>query len=198
LPVPAPVIREVLQYETSSHRFEEYATALLSAVEGVPVVATSRSWDLGRDGRDARGSGIFVACSLDEKIAKGSKVAHDLGRLQEWAKPKKVYVCSSQPISELQVEKLTTQARELLPKSTEVVVHGGIQLADLDSKLHVDGSKFAAECLYPAELDDWKKFVLEREDAALQDSAMRLALVAIVVSHALSPPARHGISPCLT
>ncbi len=59
------------------------------------------------------------------------------------------------------------------------MVHGGIQLADLDSKLHVDGSKFAAECLYPAELDDWKKFVLEREDAALQDSAMRLALVAM-------------------
>lgn len=177
--VPVAVIHEVLQYETSFHRFEQYCTTLLSTVEGTPVLVTSQSWDLGRDGRDARGAGIFVAATLDDHITKSSKVSKDLARLQQWARPTKVYVCSSQPISELQTEKLAEQAKQLVTKNTKVVVHGSIQLADLDEKLHHDGSQYVAERLYPAEVNDWKKFVEEREEAGLEDAAMRLALVAM-------------------
>ena len=44
-------VTQVLELEQSDVRFEAFANELVSALEGQPVVSTSRSWDLGRDGR---------------------------------------------------------------------------------------------------------------------------------------------------
>lgn len=44
-------VDQVLARENDDGRFESFANDVASILEGKPIVGTSKSWDLGRDGR---------------------------------------------------------------------------------------------------------------------------------------------------
>jgi hypothetical protein len=85
-------------------------------------VPTSASWDRGRDARavgPARGTHAAVICgTLDPDL--DAKSNQDLKRLAATSKPDRVIYCSSQKLSEHQLDKVATGIRVLLPPGASV------------------------------------------------------------------------------
>ena len=64
--ITARTVEKILADETEPRRFEAVANAVVSAVEGAPVLNTSLSYDAGRDGRGiGAADGVFVCSTLD-------------------------------------------------------------------------------------------------------------------------------------
>src|SRR5688572_30330732 len=82
-------VRDILRTESSSIRFEDLCVETFADAEGIHYVRTSRSYDLGRDGRDAspRSGAIppMICCSLEDDF--DAKAERDLRRVMENTTP---------------------------------------------------------------------------------------------------------------
>ena len=76
-----PISTAIIGQERYPTRFEKFCNALIGELEGgVPVVSTSASWDLGRDGRAQTPRGtIYTCCSLRDDVDE--KALDDVRRL---------------------------------------------------------------------------------------------------------------------
>lgn len=171
------VLRAVISSDTSSQRFEEYSNATIAKLTGYPVVSTSASWDLGRDGRAAAGPRTYVCATLNEGLDKKAK--KDICRLKKHAGRAKVYYCSSQPISEERVEKLRMEIAGLAGPQFEIELLGSHQLAELDLQLTARDPNVIALAHYRGEIQDCLRMLREDREGAPEDRALRLALLSM-------------------
>ena len=168
--------KAVIIADDSTSRFERFCIDLLNAVEGgANIVSTSKSWDMGRDGRGVTRTGttIFICCSLTNEV--DSKSSSDIKRLKGNAsKIDRVYFCSSQALSEFRCNEIEAEVRKILDKSSQVVVYGCQQLTDY-------AIRFADVLLshYKSEINDVIK-MLEgtTKVSGPEANSLRLALIA--------------------
>src|ERR1039457_1491003 len=168
--------KAVIIADDSTSRFERFCIDLLNAVEGgANIVSTSKSWDMGRDGRGVTRTGttIFICCSLTNEV--DSKSSSDIKRLKANAsKIDRVYFCSSQALSEFRCNEIETEVRKLLDKSSQIVVYGCQQLTDY-------AIRFTDALLshYKSEITDVIKMLEGTTKASGPEAnSLRLALIA--------------------
>src|SRR4051794_4278386 len=166
----------VLRAEQSGRRFELFSNAVVSENEGgVPVLPTSRSWDLGRDGRSQTTSGsVYVCSSLTDNV--DTKSTSDVRRLAENASPPyRIYFCSSQPLSESRCVQIEADIRKSVPPDVAITVVGREQLGHLAQRFPDAFVKF-----YAAELEALLAVLKDSVQKPIDDNgALRLALVGI-------------------
>src|SRR4051794_4142913 len=81
-PVSESMIHRILSEEASSTRFEDLCVELFTSVDGIEYVRTSRSWDLGQDGRASSprtNDAPSICCSLTSNL--NAKAKSDLERI---------------------------------------------------------------------------------------------------------------------
>lgn len=123
----------IIKGETNDSRFEKFCRALLQKSEGVTLVSTSTSYDLGRDGvsiRPTKGTHAEVlCCTIDKDIE--SKVNRDAKRLASTTIPDHVYYCCSLPLTEHKINELSADFRVQFSKPPGVTFLGARQLTDI-------------------------------------------------------------------
>lgn len=123
----------VLTYEESSTRFEDFCVELLRDAERIEYVRTSRTWDHGRDGRDASAKSgpvppLLCSSLRDDTLAKA---VEDLKRLLGQPEPTVLYVCCALPVSEHLTIEIEGVTRKMCPTIETVRVFGQAQLTQL-------------------------------------------------------------------
>ena len=130
--IPPSWVNQVLAREHDDVRFEAFANEVVSVLEGKPIVGTSKSWDLARDGRGlgAR-QGTFVLTTLR---TDADKPRTDAARLKATAwKIRHVYYVAPRLVSEVALEEHCKELRSILGEDVPVDPIGGPQLSDLIS-----------------------------------------------------------------
>lgn len=123
-------VDHILSHERDDNRFEVFANEVVSVLEGKPIVGTSRSWDLARDGRGLGSrQGTFVLTTLRTDV---DKPKDDASRLKATAwKIRHVYYVAPRIVSEAVLEEHCTAIRTALGNDVPIDPIGGPQLADL-------------------------------------------------------------------
>ncbi len=125
----------VIENEKNDYRFENFVREICGKHEGIDFVPTSQSWDLGRDARaTAAGKGShrnLICATLNKDV--NAKVDADLLRVTATSSPDRLIYCSSQKLSEKNVDEITQIIRRHAP-SGSVLVLGAIQLGVLAEK----------------------------------------------------------------
>lgn len=138
MPLLPGIVQALFNLEDNPIRFEKLCLDLYSAAEGVELVPTSRTWDLGRDGRciSISGSGKEIVGVLCATLSTGieTKVEADIRRLVKTTATKAIVYCSSRSLTELACAKIEATIRELYPKIDSVRVLGQIQLMALGER----------------------------------------------------------------
>lgn len=102
------VLERILNIESNAARFEAFCNVLVSrALEGgAPILSTSASWDLGRDGLGIGAArGIYICTSLRDDL--DGKAIEDIERITSTTgRIVRLYVCTSQSLSEHGKDKL--------------------------------------------------------------------------------------------
>ena len=128
--IPAMWVNQVLNREHDDVRFEAFANEVATVLEGAPVVGTSKSWDLGRDGRAlGERQGTFVLTTLR---TDSDKAKEDATRLKSKArKIRHVYYVAPRVTSEAVLEAHCEDIRAIVGEDVVVDPLGGPQLEDL-------------------------------------------------------------------
>lgn len=164
-------VTQVLELERSDVRFEAFANELVSALEGQPVVGTSRSWDLGRDGR-GYGSrrGVHVLTTLGNDP---SKPRDDATRLRSGRLPiRHIYYVAPRIVSESVLEDHCREIHAVLGDKVQIDPLGRTQIVDLVSHER-DGGAFSRN--YSGELVSISR-ALARDAVEPQSKHFELAL----------------------
>jgi hypothetical protein len=123
----------IIKGETNDSRFEKFCRVLLQKSEGVTLVSTSASYDLGRDAvsiRPTKGTHAEVlCCTIDKEIE--SKVIRDATRLAATTVPDHVYYCCSVPLTEHKINELSADFRAEVQKPVGITFLGARQLSDI-------------------------------------------------------------------
>jgi DNA-binding PadR family transcriptional regulator len=167
------VVEQVINSETVPIRFENFANAVVSKLEGgAPVLGTSTSWDRGRDGVGfGSASGLFVLTSLRDDV--DAKFFSDLERIRETTPYlKSMYFCTSQPLSEHRRDQLRSQLNEETDGLYSIEVLGSGQITEL--AIQYDD---LADRTYSAEINDIIKVLTTEPGASLQENGFRLAML---------------------
>jgi hypothetical protein len=168
--LPEKVIADILMGEKSAVR-------LFSDAHGYDYVPTSRSYDLGRDGRTSStspsGQVGVICCTTGEDIDRKSK--DDIIRVLESITPVEILFCSThhECKSEKNLQRVENELRSIAPQVAGISAFGTIQLVAL-----VQRHPNAFEHRYAAELIEYQSF-LGREtfrSANMQTDSLRLAL----------------------
>ena len=169
--IPATWVTEILQLEQNDVRFEAFATDLVSTLEGQPVLRTSQSWDLGRDGRGygaRRGVWVLTTLRTDSR-----KALQDASRLKSTHAPiKHIYYVAPRAISEQVLENHSRAIRDVVGDAVRVDPLGRPQIAALVSS-GKDGLAFSRH--YAGELASITN-VLARDASEPQFNHLELAL----------------------
>jgi hypothetical protein len=171
-PFSVTVMENVLLQEANSGRFELFANAIVSAMEGgAPVLSTSYNYDQTRDGKaGGRASGIYVCTSITGDV--DGKIILDLENIIKKTKIDRLYFCLSHPITEYSGDKMALQIVELVGVDFPVVMLSGPQLAEYGcSKPEI------CERFYSAEINDILKVINASPDENAQIRGLRLALI---------------------
>lgn len=179
-PLMESIDGNVIKADTNVFRFERFCIAAISETEGqAAVVGTSTTWDRGRDGVGlGRASGIYLCASLRDDV--DVKCIEDLERIKSTTKSiRKLYFCSSQPLTENSIDKIENALRRELDNSTEVKAVGSTQLAQLGRRHPGLIEKF-----YGAEIRSVLDAIQKPADAEIERSGLRLALISTAPSEA--------------
>ena len=139
--IPATWVAEVLQLEQNDVRFEAFANDLVATLEGQPVLSTSKSWDLGRDGR-GYGSrrGVYVLTTLR---SDPQKALRDASRLKGAHPPiKHIYYMAPGAVSEHTLENHRRAISDVVGANVRIDPFGRPQIVELVSS-GKDGSAFS-------------------------------------------------------
>ena len=133
MPVLPGIFFALLDNEINTIRFENFCLDLYSKAEGIQIVPTSQTWDLGRDGRTISINGREISAVLCATIEKEieAKVEEDIRRLSKTTPTRAIVYCSSQKLSEAGCSKIEQNIRDLYPSVDSVRVLGQIQLYSL-------------------------------------------------------------------
>lgn len=163
----------ILQTETNAYRFENFCLEVVGKNEGVKYLPTSRSWDLGRDGRASnRGLGThanILCATLNSEL--DAKAEADILRLTASAAPDRIAYCSSQKLSELRCDEISV-ALQRHAQGKSIIVYGAMQLASLANDHQQTFERF-----YGAELQEIRATILSEHPSGAPSSGMRLALL---------------------
>lgn len=163
----------VLKTEASPERFERFCAAAIGQIEGgLPIYTTTPSWDLGRDAVGfGKAAGIYVCSSLRDD--PDEKTLQDLERLQDTTKAiSTVYFCSSQRLSEHQLNKIQVALEREIDHKYPVRCLGGYQLAQAMMAPNSELKRF-----YKAEIANCIKAVDTSTDSESDATGLRLALM---------------------
>jgi len=168
-PFTEPMAEQLLDTEVFPTRLEHLATDLFTKIDKVDYLPTSRTYDLGRDAR-TRGH-AFIACGVEKKYE--AKATSDLERILKFTEVKRYIFCTTQKLSDHQIEALVKKLTVICPTMDTVEVHGLTQLARLSHSHHECFTKH-----YLAELENLRNALLTTTDEGFsaQMVGMRLAL----------------------
>ncbi len=154
-------VDQIVAIESNDDRFEAFANEVVSILEGKAIVGTSKSWDLGRDGRGlGPAHGIFVLTTLRKD---SNKAKTDAARLKATAwKIRHVYYVAPRHVSDKVLEDHCRAIRSILGDDVTVDPIGGPQLAQLVSdgkaaepfRKHYAGELAAIRSASAADTDD--------------------------------------------
>jgi len=137
--VTSSLAKSILQAEISPLRFEKFCIDLYAEFTGIELLPTSRSWDLGRDGRRSQreqDKEYFLCVSTDDKWE--SKVKSDVEKLKSGIGlvQEKIYVIIALncKISEFTCEGVKAKVAKLFPEVEHTEVLYLSQLAKLSEK----------------------------------------------------------------
>lgn len=172
--VPQALFKTIINFEIYSQRFERFAKEIVEQLEGGrPVVLTSPSWDLGRDGRSAVAREEIVVCaSLSAKVTDKSRT--DVQRLVSTTpRIESLYFISSQELSEHAADTTKGDLENLLPAETHVAVLGSNHIAGLVCERWPE----MMDRFYRGEVDDLRTMLFSgEEDEPREEQALKLAL----------------------
>lgn len=166
----------ILKGEDSPTRFERFCCQLFSAVDGIRYVPTSRTYDLGCDGRDVqRGqdSARHVICASTQKTVL-DKAQQDASTLEALVPaPTTIRFCSNQPLTENMLADIRGQFSASCPDSDQVRADGLYQL----EQLAVENPNVLEEA-YAGELANLRQALgVSRDDAGeVEITGLRIAL----------------------
>lgn len=178
--IPPNIVRDILAAERSPVRFEQFCCDLLSAVDGIDYLPTSRSYDLSRDGRSLpslqTGQVGFICCGTEKDFegkAKGD-LQGLLAALLAATRPHSIIFCSNREKSEAYLQGVESQLRQLAPNVERIAAIGANQIVPLASQKHAD----IFERRYTAELLEHREWLNTTDIASLelQTVGMQVAL----------------------
>ncbi len=176
--VTSSLAKSILQTEISPLRFEKFCIDLYAEFTGIELLPTSRSWDLGRDGRRTQreqGKEYFLCVSTNDKWE--SKVKSDIEKLKcgLCLVEEKIYVIIALncDISEFTCEGIKAKVSGLFPEVEQTEVFYLSQLA----KLAEDHAEIFIKH-YLAELEDAKAVIEEStvNTIEVESVGLRIAL----------------------
>ncbi len=165
----------ILAAEVHATRFEDFCIDLFREVDGIEYVGTSRTYDLGADGRSVDRAGCesapFILCSLRRDVA--GKFLADLQVLSQHQQPKEVLACSNQPLSDYAERQIRVGLLQSCPTLNNARVLGVDKLAQLCMRYP---TAFASH--YHAELAAVKDVLAMPDDnlERIEITGMRIAL----------------------
>lgn len=125
--------RLILLAEDFDARFETLCIQVFSKVDGKTYIPTSKSWDLGKDGRVIQISEAdnppLLAVSLRSDIQ--SKAEQDLARIHETTAPAECRMCFCEEITEHRRQEILKRLRKKYPNLKRLAVDGLTQLYPL-------------------------------------------------------------------
>jgi hypothetical protein len=170
------IISLLFKSEDSPTRFERVCLDLYREAEGVDLVGTSQTWDLGRNGRRIsighRALEGVLCATLDRDLDE--KIENDIKRLGMTTETKAIVYCTSQELSEQSCDDLEARIRVLYPDAESVRVLGQRQLVDLGQRYeHVLNRHYAGE------LENIKQALIEEKphEPEVEKVGLRLALM---------------------
>lgn len=170
------IAQAIFDSDDSPARFERFCLDIYREAEGVELLPTSSTRDLGRNGRSisilSPESRPVLCATLERDI--DAKVEADVTRLDQTTQPRSVVYCSSKSLTEEKCAKIEARIRELCSSIESVQVLGQIQLTDLSLRHE--------ECLrrhYGAEMRNVEEALLLEPAVAAEarDIGLRIALL---------------------
>ena len=166
----------ILQGEESYARFEDFCCELFSKVDGWEYVPTSRSYDMGSDGRNVgiRGGEVAPVICATLRVDVLDKAKEDAVKLGEKGRGlKAVRFCSTQHLTESVLENIKSMFEQHCPQVETIMADGLIQIGYLAAK-HPE----CFEKYYLAELANLRSAlaVSEVDSQKVQMTGMRIAL----------------------
>lgn len=201
IPIPSSWIEQILDREQDDHRFEAFANDVVSVLEGKSVLGTSKSWDLGRDGKGVGARhGTFVITTLRTDSGKPKTDAEHL----KAAAPKirHVYYVAPRLVSETKLEEHAKEIRAVLGADVPIDSIGRVQLTELISsgkaaqafRRHYRGELASITAALTSENDDPESKHLElalstfgaQNTQELRDSLSSRLILGLLKSNALT------------
>lgn len=173
-PIGLTVSQSVLNFETNDARFEAFCRDVVSLLEGgSPILTTSTSWDLGRDGVGVGAArGIYVCASLRNDVDQ--KALNDLARIRETTKGiEKLYFCSSHKLSEQRITNIQSALEREADQEFSVTCLGATQLTEVSAR---DPAIF--DRYYRAEHANVLRAISVDPSDEAEQHGLRLALIA--------------------
>lgn len=171
------LVGPILDHEENDQRFERFSNDVVSEMEGgLAVYPTSKSWDLGRDGRGlSKNVEVVVASGLTAAVS--TKVAEDLERMRPFLPEKaRVYFCTPKLLSDYAKQDLEVAFRARLPAGVGFIALSRTQI------LHaIERNPQIFLRHYAAEYAEAKRAIAE-VDASADGSSEALRLVLTIVS----------------
>lgn len=166
------IVERIINSETVPIRFENFANSVVEKLENAPVLSTSKSWDLGRDGVGfGNGKGLFVLTSLRDDV--DAKFFSDLERIKHTSKNLKImYFCTSHTLSEYKREFLRNQLNSETDNLYTIEVLGASQLTELSIKYDDIAGR-----VYAAEIKDIINILTAEPNDSVRDNGLRLAML---------------------
>ncbi len=134
MPLLPGIVQTLFELEDNPIRFERVCLDLYKDAEGVELVPTSRTWDLGRDGRSIsiskNGTLLGILCAT-LSIDIDGKVEADILRLAETTNTRAIIYSTSRSLTEHACNVLEAKIRKLYPAVKSVRILGQIQLVAL-------------------------------------------------------------------
>jgi hypothetical protein len=169
------MIREVLSNERYTLRFEDFCIDLMSEARGVDYLRTSRSYDLGKDGRGVQihrdSAPPVICCGTDGNPVAKAKA--DLDTLLNTIEPPSIVFCFTAPVSEHAGNLITQDALRRGKQTQTVEVFGVEQLSQLIVRY-----PHSFETHYAAELANLRQAlaVPSSPTASIELTGLRIAL----------------------
>jgi hypothetical protein len=173
MPLLPGLIAPLFETEENATRFERVCLELYERAEGVTLVPTSRTYDLGRDARQISLGGAAIPGVLCASLSIGvdDKVERDLTRLENTTTTTSVVFCSARKLTEQACDRVEADIRNLYPIAESVRVLGQAQLV----KLAMDHEDILYRH-YLGEITDLERFIRGPVQPQPATLGLRLAL----------------------
>ena len=132
----ASLAEDMIFDDSNDGRFEAFCNEIISQAHGLTVMATSRTADLGTDGRslqlDALAPAVRIATSVRADFAK--KFSEDAERILEKFANCTIVFCTNRRVTEKKLEQSRNELSTLMGEGFKIEILTCIQLADMAAR----------------------------------------------------------------